>query len=190
MTDALDALLRASDLVAVLGREVVVRLMDISSAGCLLESNCRLEKGATGLLRVRFEDAEYMDDVRVMRCQESEGEAGSTSWAPSSCGRQARTSVRCDASSRSCRGRRCGASRSNDRCKFKVLRRVCRRGLSGRAHSRPAKIVRAVQGGSDRVGVKRQFWRPKSAPRRSAMTRGPDSNAFAGGGMFPSRHST
>jgi hypothetical protein len=63
VTDALDALLGASDLVAVLGREVVVRLMDISSAGCLLESNCRLEKGATGLLRVRFEDAEYMDDV-------------------------------------------------------------------------------------------------------------------------------
>ena len=76
MTDALDALLGASDLVAVLGREVVVRLMDISSAGCLLESNCRLEKGATGLLRVRFEDAEYMDDVRVMRCQESEGGSG------------------------------------------------------------------------------------------------------------------
>ena len=76
MTDALDALLGASDLVAVLGREVVVRLMDISSAACLLESNCRLEKGATGLLRVRFEDAEYMDDVRVMRCQESEGGSG------------------------------------------------------------------------------------------------------------------
>ena len=76
VTDALDALLGACDLVAVLGREVVVRLMDISSAGCLLESTCRLEKGATGLLRVRFEDAEYMDDVRVMRCQESEGGSG------------------------------------------------------------------------------------------------------------------
>ena len=116
--------------------------MDISSAGCLLESNCRLEKGATGLLRVRFEDAEYMDDVRVMRCQESEGGSGFTSSAPSSCGRPARTSVRCDASFRSCRGRRCGASRSNDRCKFEVFRRVCRRGLSGRAHSRPAKTIR------------------------------------------------
>jgi PilZ domain len=60
----------------VLGRQVPVRLMDISSAGCLLESICRLEKGATGLLRVQLEDAEYMDDVRVMRCQESEGGSG------------------------------------------------------------------------------------------------------------------
>jgi PilZ domain len=76
VSDALDALLSSGDLVAVLGREVVVRLMDISSAGCLLESSCRLEKGATGLLRVQFEGAEYMDDVRVMRCHESEGASG------------------------------------------------------------------------------------------------------------------
>ena len=60
MTDALDALLGASDLVAVLGREVLVSLVDISSAGCLLESSCRLETGATGLLRVLFDEVEYM----------------------------------------------------------------------------------------------------------------------------------
>ena len=76
MTDALDAILGARDLVAVLGREVPVRLMDISSAGCLLESCCRLEKGATGLLKVQFDDTEYADDVRVMRCLESEGGSG------------------------------------------------------------------------------------------------------------------
>ncbi len=76
MTDPLDAILSADDLVAVLGREVPVRLMDISSAGCLLESPCRLEKGATGLLKVQFEDVEYADDVRVMRCLESEGGSG------------------------------------------------------------------------------------------------------------------
>ena len=76
MRDALDALLSAGDLVAVLGREVRVRLMDISNAGCLLESSSRLEMGATGLLRVRFDDEEYMDDVRVIRCQESEGASG------------------------------------------------------------------------------------------------------------------
>jgi hypothetical protein len=76
VSDALDAMLGASDLVAVLGREVPVRLMDISSAGCLLESTCRLEKGATGLLRVLYDDSEYMDDVRVMRCLESEGGSG------------------------------------------------------------------------------------------------------------------
>ena len=76
MSDALDALLGASDLVAVLGREVQVRLVDISNAGCLLESTARLEKGATGLLRVVFDNTEYMDDVRIMRCHESEGASG------------------------------------------------------------------------------------------------------------------
>ena len=76
MTDSLDALLGAGDLVAVLGRDVPVRLMDISNAGCLLESTCRLEKGATGHLRVMFDESEYMDDVRVIRCQETEGGSG------------------------------------------------------------------------------------------------------------------
>jgi len=76
VTDPLDVLLSAGDLVAVLGRAVPVRLIDISNAGCLLESSCRLEKGATGHLRVLCEDTEFMDDVRVMRCQESEGSSG------------------------------------------------------------------------------------------------------------------
>jgi hypothetical protein len=76
VTDALHALLSADDLVAVLGREVPVRLMDISSAGCLLESSYRLQKGATGLLRVSFEGLEYVDDIRVMRCLEAEGASG------------------------------------------------------------------------------------------------------------------
>jgi c-di-GMP-binding flagellar brake protein YcgR len=76
VTDPIDALLAADDLVAVLGRQVRVRLLDISGAGCLLESSSRLQKGATGRLRVTFDGAEYMDDVRVMRCQESEGASG------------------------------------------------------------------------------------------------------------------
>ena len=71
--DALDAILKANDLVAVLGREVSVRLVDISGSGCLLESANRLEKGTTGSLRVVFEGLEYFDDVRVMRCRPSEG---------------------------------------------------------------------------------------------------------------------
>ena len=71
--DALDAILRSNDLVAVLGREVPVRLIDISSSGCLLESGSRLEKGTTGSLRVVFEGLEYSDDVRIMRCRPSEG---------------------------------------------------------------------------------------------------------------------
>jgi hypothetical protein len=71
--DALDAVLRAADLVAILGREVPVRLIEISTSGCLLESNSRLELGTAGVLRVMFEDEAYQDDVRVMRCRGFEG---------------------------------------------------------------------------------------------------------------------
>jgi hypothetical protein len=71
--DALDAILQANDLVAVLGREINVRLVDISVSGCLLESGNRIEKGTTGSLRVVFDGQEYVDDVRVMRCRPSEG---------------------------------------------------------------------------------------------------------------------
>ena len=71
--DALDAILRANDLVAVLGREVPVRLVDISNSGCLLETCSRLDKGTTGCLRVVFEGLEYSDDVRIMRCRANEG---------------------------------------------------------------------------------------------------------------------
>jgi hypothetical protein len=71
--DALDAILKANDLVAVLGREVPVRLVDISGSGCLLESSNRIEQGTTGTLRVTFEGLEYSDDVRIMRCRPCEG---------------------------------------------------------------------------------------------------------------------
>lgn len=71
--DPLDAILSAHDLVAVLGREVPVRLVDISPSGCLLESTSRLEKGTTGVIRVLYEGGQYMDEVRIMRCRECEG---------------------------------------------------------------------------------------------------------------------
>ena len=71
--DALDAILGSNDVVAVLGREVSVRLVDISASGCLLESSSRLEAGTTGRLKVVVEDEEYLDDVRIMRCREREG---------------------------------------------------------------------------------------------------------------------
>jgi hypothetical protein len=71
--DPLDAILKANDLVAVLGREINVRLIDISVSGCLLESGNRIERGTTGSLRIVFDGQEYVDDVRVMRCRPSEG---------------------------------------------------------------------------------------------------------------------
>lgn len=74
--DVLDAVLKANDLVAVLGREVAVRLIDISASGCLLESNSRLAPGSTGSLVVTFGSKEYADDVRIIRCREFEGSTG------------------------------------------------------------------------------------------------------------------
>jgi len=74
--DSLNAVLKASDLVAVLGREVSVRLVDISASGCRLESTNRLAIGSTGSLAVMFDDKEYVDDVRVIRCREFEGSTG------------------------------------------------------------------------------------------------------------------
>lgn len=71
--DALDAILKANDMVAVLGREVAVRLVDISVSGCLLESSSRLTVGATGALLVTFEGKDFIDDVRIMRCGQWEG---------------------------------------------------------------------------------------------------------------------
>ena len=72
----LDAILQATDLVAVLGRDVPVRLLDISASGCLLESASRIGLGATGSLVVTFDGKEYHDDVRIMRCVQSKGASG------------------------------------------------------------------------------------------------------------------
>ena len=71
--DALDAILRADDLVAVLGREVPVQLLEISSSGCLLQCGSRLDVGRHGSLRVVYDNTEFSDDVRIMRCREVSG---------------------------------------------------------------------------------------------------------------------
>jgi hypothetical protein len=63
--------------VAVLGREVSVRLIDISASGCLLESSSRLLIGTSGSLILSYDGREYVDDVRVIRCRQCEGSSGS-----------------------------------------------------------------------------------------------------------------
>jgi hypothetical protein len=65
----LDALLDAPDVVAVLGRDVAVRLMNISNSGCMIQSETRLAEGTTGTLRLTYGGADYVDDVRIVRCQ-------------------------------------------------------------------------------------------------------------------------
>ena len=67
--ESLDAILGAQDLVAVLGRDIAVRLVDISNSGCLLQSETRLANGTTGTLKLSYGGVDYADDVRIMRCQ-------------------------------------------------------------------------------------------------------------------------
>ena len=67
--ETLDAILSAHDVVAVLGRDVAVRLVDISNSGCLIQSETRLAEGTIGTLRLSFGGVDYADDVRIVRCQ-------------------------------------------------------------------------------------------------------------------------
>ncbi len=57
----LDAILNASDVLGVLIREVPVKLLVISMAGCLFESSCRVDEGAVGTIHVTFDGQDYSD---------------------------------------------------------------------------------------------------------------------------------
>lgn len=67
--ERLDSILQAADIVAVLGRDVTVRLMDISNSGCMVQSETRIAEGTTGTLRLSHDGVDYSDDVRIVRCQ-------------------------------------------------------------------------------------------------------------------------
>src|SRR4051795_8747039 len=71
--DALDRILASDNLVSVLGREVRVRVLEISGSGCLFESRSRVPLGGAGSLVVTIDACEYSDDIRIVRCQELEG---------------------------------------------------------------------------------------------------------------------
>jgi hypothetical protein len=53
----------------VLRRDLPVRLLNISGAGCLLEAASPLESGVTGSLEIALNGAAFSDAVRVTRCQ-------------------------------------------------------------------------------------------------------------------------
>ena len=76
VADAIDALLLASDVVAVVGRQMPVRLIDVSLSGCLLESWVRLDVGTHATVRVPHDGREFTDDVRVARIHPSAGSSG------------------------------------------------------------------------------------------------------------------
>ena len=66
----------SEEVLGVLGKEVGIRLLNGSPSGCLVESSSRLEIGTIASLRVTLNGEEFVDDVRVVRCQQIEG-AGS-----------------------------------------------------------------------------------------------------------------
>jgi hypothetical protein len=74
--DMFGDVLAAADLVGVLGRSVMVRLVNISGSGCLLESEIPLDAGMTGVISFRLEGREYVDDIRITRCQPRQGASG------------------------------------------------------------------------------------------------------------------
>jgi hypothetical protein len=74
--DAINELTTGADVVAVLGRTVTVQLINISSSGCLLESDRAVAAGTTGCLTVFFEGRKYVEDIRVTRCSEHPGSSG------------------------------------------------------------------------------------------------------------------
>ena len=71
------ALLSSQSALGVLARDMSVRLLEISRSGCLLESSCSVPVGTLGALSIDVDGSEYVDQVRVVRCQIVPG-AGNT----------------------------------------------------------------------------------------------------------------
>ena len=58
---------------AVLMRDVVGRVLDISPSGCLIESRHRLEVGTVGQFQLKVGNDQCADHVEVVRCEAIEG---------------------------------------------------------------------------------------------------------------------
>ena len=76
MIETQEVLTAAADRIGVLARDFQARIVNYSPTGCLLETNCRLDVGTVGTLRVVINGTELVDDVQIVRCQPIEG-AGS-----------------------------------------------------------------------------------------------------------------
>src|SRR5262245_6403472 len=61
----------------VLTRERVVRVLNCTISGCLIETKWRIQVGAIASIRVVIDGRELTDDVQVVRCQPIAG-AGET----------------------------------------------------------------------------------------------------------------
>jgi hypothetical protein len=63
-------------MLGVLGRELAVRVLNCSPSGCLIETSSPLDVGTVASLTVDLMGSEFVDEVRVVRCQQIAG-AGS-----------------------------------------------------------------------------------------------------------------
>ncbi len=68
--------MHAAQSLAVLTRELRIRIVNCSLSGVLLEANASLAVGTVAALTLRIGEHEFKDDVRVVRCQSIAG-AGS-----------------------------------------------------------------------------------------------------------------
>ena len=59
--------------IAALATDVQVRVLNVSAAGCLLETNRALEIGHAATLRITFSGGDFEDTVQIVRCQEITG---------------------------------------------------------------------------------------------------------------------
>jgi hypothetical protein len=73
LVEPLPLVLGHAGTLAVLVQRIPVRVVNCSSAGCLLDANGRLEKATIGSLRLAIEGQEFADDIQVVRCQTVQG---------------------------------------------------------------------------------------------------------------------
>lgn len=59
--------------VASLTTDLRVRVLNVSAAGCLVETTRPLEVGSVATLRITFAGGDFEDTVQIVRCQEITG---------------------------------------------------------------------------------------------------------------------
>ncbi len=64
-----ETILTKADLITVLNRHIAVRVLDVSTTGCLLESDCDVSVGTIGGLSLDADGTHYSDPIRVTRSQ-------------------------------------------------------------------------------------------------------------------------
>jgi hypothetical protein len=62
--------------VASLTTDVPVRVLNVSGAGCLVETRRPLDIGSVATLQIRFAGGDFEDTVQIVRCQEIPGTGG------------------------------------------------------------------------------------------------------------------